>query len=402
MVGHHAHGHEAADALPELVRVEAADRDHAPLAAELVPAPHVALGRVVERARRRREEADQRADPVDLLAGVVREVPQLDPVERVAVEPAERDAGPLEAGASPRRTDARRSRSRRRRVPRGRSRRRRARGGGSPRRCRTPGSGRARAARPRRPPAAARRRTSPPRRAASPRACRGRSAAPRPPWRGRPRGRSRAPSRSRPSTSSGGGPRRRGRAFAVTSPVVAGLRNMRSLGLALLALAFTASPRLGRGDRARGSLLRLRRQLGRHGHRRDHRPRGARRAEPHVGEADAARHPDPGRWGAADRALPPGGVGRPLLPRHRVRRRRASTWATATTGSSRTCSGLADGGRGRRDHVHGHHRHVRAHRRAGRGPARGRRHGDRDRVVRGPHRGRDGAPERPGGRRRPR
>ena len=52
VVGHHAHRHEGADALAELVRVEAADRDHTPLAAELVPAAHVPLGRMVEHARR--------------------------------------------------------------------------------------------------------------------------------------------------------------------------------------------------------------------------------------------------------------------------------------------------------------------------------------------------------------
>ena len=97
VVRHHAHRHHGPDPLPELVRVEAADRDHAPLAAELVPAPHVALGRMVEHAPGRGEEADQRRDAADPLAGVVGEAPQLDAVKRVAVEAAERHAGPLEA-----------------------------------------------------------------------------------------------------------------------------------------------------------------------------------------------------------------------------------------------------------------------------------------------------------------
>ena len=109
-----------------------------------------------------------------LLPGVVREAPELDPVEGVAVEPAERHAGPLEA----RRALGERMRGE-------------AEAAGVADRPRDPAGVeaavadllvdaegqvvvRARAARPPRRRAGARRRTSPPRRAASPRACRGR------------------------------------------------------------------------------------------------------------------------------------------------------------------------------------------------------------------------------------
>ncbi len=97
VVGHHPHRHHRADPLAELVRIEAADRHHTPLLAELVPASHVALGRVVEHASGRGEEADHLGDAGEALPGVVGEAPQLDPVKRVAVEPAERHAGSLEA-----------------------------------------------------------------------------------------------------------------------------------------------------------------------------------------------------------------------------------------------------------------------------------------------------------------
>jgi hypothetical protein len=100
VVGHHPNRHDGTDPLAELVRVQPADRDHAPCPAQLVPAAHVALGRMVEHALRRQEEPDQRGDAADLLPGVVGEVPQLDPVEGVAVEAPVRHARPPEARRS--------------------------------------------------------------------------------------------------------------------------------------------------------------------------------------------------------------------------------------------------------------------------------------------------------------
>jgi hypothetical protein len=55
---------------------------------------------VVEDTARRGEEPDQRGDARDALPGVVREAPELDPVERVAVEPAVRHPGTPEADRS--------------------------------------------------------------------------------------------------------------------------------------------------------------------------------------------------------------------------------------------------------------------------------------------------------------
>jgi hypothetical protein len=76
------------------VSVEAADRDDRPLPAELVPRAQVAFRRMVHVAVRRDEELDDVAPPVDRLAGVVHEAPQLEP--REAVEVAEGDPAPLE------------------------------------------------------------------------------------------------------------------------------------------------------------------------------------------------------------------------------------------------------------------------------------------------------------------
>ena len=96
VVGHDPDRHERPDPLAELMRVEPADRDDAPPLAELVPAAHVPLRRVVEHALRCGEQPDQPGEPVDLLARVVGEVPELDAVERLAVEGAIRHPGPPE------------------------------------------------------------------------------------------------------------------------------------------------------------------------------------------------------------------------------------------------------------------------------------------------------------------
>ncbi len=177
-VGHDPQRHEAADALAELMGVETAERHHAAPAAELVPRPHVALGRMLQRAPRREDEAQQAGNAVHGLAGVVDEAPQLAPRSRVlGVEPRRTACrGPPAFGTARSRPtrDERRSRTRRPRPRPCRCPPHPGPSDRSPRRARRPDSGCAERARPPRPPAAARCRTSPPRRAAWPRACRDR------------------------------------------------------------------------------------------------------------------------------------------------------------------------------------------------------------------------------------
>jgi hypothetical protein len=97
VVGHDAQRDDGTDTLAELVRVEAADRDDAPLAAELVPAANVGFRRMVEDPPGRGEEADQGRDAADALTGVGGEAPQLDAVHGLAVEAPERHSRALEA-----------------------------------------------------------------------------------------------------------------------------------------------------------------------------------------------------------------------------------------------------------------------------------------------------------------
>ena len=92
VVGHQPEGHERADALADLVCVQAADRYHAPAAAEPVPLAHVALRRVLEHAARRDNEAQRLREALEGLGGIGHEAPELDAVERVGVERGERHA----------------------------------------------------------------------------------------------------------------------------------------------------------------------------------------------------------------------------------------------------------------------------------------------------------------------
>src|SRR5215211_4159893 len=92
-VRHHPKRHERPDPLAELMSVESADCDHTARAQELVPATNVALGRVAERAARHEDEAGDLRDARGALGGVVHEAPELDPVQRLAVESLERHPG---------------------------------------------------------------------------------------------------------------------------------------------------------------------------------------------------------------------------------------------------------------------------------------------------------------------
>src|SRR4029450_5703535 len=89
-VAHQPQRDERPDPLPELVRVEAAERDCRSLAAELVPAAQVSLGRVGEHLSGAGQEADDLRDAAQALARVSGKAPQLDAVQGGTGEIAER------------------------------------------------------------------------------------------------------------------------------------------------------------------------------------------------------------------------------------------------------------------------------------------------------------------------
>src|SRR4051812_19250610 len=77
------------------MRVQAADRHHAPCLTEPIPLAQVVLERAADRTLRSKDHAREVAKAAYALAGVVEEAPELDAVE--AVELAEGDPGSPEA-----------------------------------------------------------------------------------------------------------------------------------------------------------------------------------------------------------------------------------------------------------------------------------------------------------------